>query len=133
MEQAIDAIDDKDEGERELLSRLIREHDGKISAMAQALGVQHRQGLARRLERCGLAEEAARARRAAGVRGPRPQADTRADDAKERARVLGALVQHGGTHAAARALGISPRTMARRIKDLGITPAARRKAAARAK
>lgn len=110
-----------DPKETKVLVRLIARHHGNLSAIAKARSTT-RQAIARRLKLHDLSERADRARAAAGVRGPRPKVTPEETTAAERQRLVRALVKHGGYRPAAAALGIGKRTMARKMRQLRITP-----------
>lgn len=116
--------DATEDPERAALRALIERFHGNHSEMAKALGLENRQSLSRRLERHGLVELAASARARASVKGPRPHLEDKdgAHEALARRELVAAIAANGGYRAAARVLGISPRTMARRMKQLGVTP-----------
>jgi transcriptional regulator of acetoin/glycerol metabolism len=110
-------------GERKRLQRLIVAHAGCHSAIGAALrfpAASGRQQVARLLRRHGLLAAAAQERRRGAIMGPRASAPS--DVTEERAELVAALAQHGGYRGAAETLGISPRTMARRMKQHEITP-----------
>lgn len=84
--------------------------------MAAALGNLDRNGLTRRLKLHGIDKVAARARASAGMTGPRSVASVPEDKDK-----LAALIAKHGYRDAAQRLGISPRTMVRRMRAAGVT------------
>lgn len=112
----MDDLSDDDQAKREKLRILIDKHHGKQTAIAKALGIT-RQQVGRDIRRLKLVEEAGRARHAAGVKGARQEIV----DPLERERMLQALKKHSGYRSAAKELGLSPRTMMRRMKHYDIT------------
>lgn len=111
------------EADRARLLDLIIAHDGNLSAMARALAPIHRQALSKKLERAGLLAEADVARALAGVRGRRlTLPGVHPDPVGERRMILDAVARHPGYRDAARALGISDRTMLRRMARYRIKP-----------
>ncbi len=110
------------------MEKLLVKHHGNISAVAKEArfgGRQiSRQALTRHLDRMGLVERAESLRAIAGVSGPRATLVNGADDpAAERARVVQALASSATAVDAAAALGISRRTLFRRVNQYNISEA----------
>jgi transcriptional regulator of acetoin/glycerol metabolism len=124
------------EGRKEAtqLRRLIREHKGSLSAIGRALGGISRQRVAQRLRKYDLQAKADAARQKAGITGPRPSLPdgALADPDRDRRQILAALAATKGSRIdAAKRLGISRRSIYRKIDQLGITPSAIAEACAR--
>jgi len=110
---------EQEDPQRSALRALIESHGGNRTAMAAAMGM-HRESMRRLLEKHDLVADADAAHARAGVTGPRPHLpETELDE--EGKQVRAALAEHGGYRAAAVALGVSPRTMMRKIKRLGLS------------
>lgn len=111
-----------DAREIEKMSSLIEKHHGNISAMAEHLGNVDRQTLSRRLAAMNLLEATDQARALAGIKGPRIRLQGGSVDPEgERLITLDALAKASGYRAAAASLAISPRTMIRRMRRLGLS------------
>lgn len=93
---------------------LIARHRGSISSMARVIGVT-RQILDRKLKRLGLGVEAARVRKRHGITGPRAGVDEKRDP-EEKTRIEQALIGARNYRAAAKALGMSDRSMLRKMR-----------------
>ncbi len=104
-----------DPAEREGLRALIVTYQGNLSQMANALGNIDRQALSRKLKLLGIDKVAAKARAKANVSGPRSV------EAPQNQGKLLALIAEHGYRTAADKLGISSRTMVRRMRAAGIT------------
>lgn len=109
----------------ETLAQLIAAHGGNLSAITGALHARGikitRQGIAHRLERLGLADEAAIARAAQGLPGPRTRLRGGVLDAVgERQQIADALKAGGRLEDIAAALGMSRRQLGRRCQVHGL-------------
>ncbi len=104
------------------LLRLIKRHRGNLTAIAEALDPPiTRQGAAWHMERLGLLDEAAKARAGAGVKGPRLLLDgTAIEVLGEREQIEAAIAQAGGREGAAAALGMSRRTLYRKLHQYNL-------------
>jgi transcriptional regulator with GAF, ATPase, and Fis domain len=106
----------------ELLRQLVLAHEGDISSMAAALTKAGdpitRQGVAQRLRSHGLITLASEERFRTGKQ--RPGAVPEATLVSERERIAAALERHARLEDAARALGVSRRTLCRRAELLGL-------------
>lgn len=112
------------EADPDRLRRLIGEHKGSLREIGRALGGISRQAVAQRLARAGLQQEADVARAAAGISGPRPGLTaSSADPIGERTHLIDALAQAASYDVAAKQLGISRRTLCRKVARLGIDQA----------
>ena len=102
------------------LRALIKEHAGNLSAIVAVLAMAGeevtRQGLQYRLERLGLAELAERTRAREGASGPRSPAG----DEIVRERLVAAVSATDSLAAAQRKLGVSRRTLFRRLAKHGL-------------
>lgn len=112
--------------EKTALAKLMRSAHGNLSEIARRLAEKGtpitRQEVTRRLQKYGLAEEAERLRVQSAVSGPRASlTDGVVDRDTARRAAITALATSAGYRAAAEKLGISPRTMARRMRLLEIT------------
>ncbi len=104
------------------MATLVEKHHGNLSAMAADLGTVDRQTLSRKLARMNLLESADQARSLAGIKGPRIRLEGGSTDPDgERTATLEVLSRCHGYRAAAAELNISPRTMVRKMRRLGIT------------
>lgn len=108
--------------DRSAYRRLIRKHKGNLSAIARELGLK-RQALTGRLEDYPkLLEDAARARQAARVSGPRRNVSPDPERlASERARILAACVDTACYREARETLHMSRSTFFRALELHGIT------------
>lgn len=104
-----------DPAEKSALAALITQYEGNLSQMARALGSIGRDALALKLKAHGLDQAAAKARAKGAVPGPREGAAE-----PDQGKILRLVAKHG-YRAAAAELGVSPRTMARRMRAAGVT------------
>lgn len=117
------------EDERQTLAALVTQYQGNLSAIARALSegarkvdasaaAVTRQVVTRKLSKHHLTKVAERARARGGVSGPRP--GMVGGVRGEKASIERALIDCDGYRGAAKKLGISPRTMIRKMKAHGI-------------